>query len=677
MQKGLVYFAPNHPSFYAEPIVKEGKFQAFLGVPIIHRRQLLGVLIVQQEEARRFDEDEEAFLVTLCAQFAGILTHAKSTGALTQLIYPQQQLLSNSTMVSGIPGVSGVAMGRAVVIYPPTNLDAVPEREITDIEQEIVLFKQAVASTQTEIKRLRSRLENTVAEDELALFDVYLRMLDYVNLGSEVENEIKTGQWAQGALKKIIQQHIRHFSDMEDEYLKERAEDIKDLGLRVLANLQKSQQTESSFSENTILVGETISAANLAEVPKGQLVAIVSASGSRNSHVAILARALGIPAVLGLDSIKLSNLDEKSLIVDGYHGHIYIDPNPELVREFTKLIAEEAELNENLQTLRNLPAETLDGQKVDLRINAGLAVDSGLPFSVGAEGVGLFRTEVPFMTRDTFPAEEEQRVLYKQLLAAFSPRPVIMRTLDIGGDKNLPYFHIQEENPYLGWRGIRVTLDHPDVFLVQIRAMLKASLGYNNLGIMLPMISSIGELDEALAFITQAYQELLEEGIEITKPQIGVMIEVPSAVYQIKAFAKRVDFLSVGSNDLTQYLLAVDRNNSRVAGLYDSLHPAVLSALQSVVTAAKEVGKYVSICGEMASDPVAVVLLLGMGFQGLSMNPASLLRIKCVVRNFSQQEAEQLLMQAMQQENASEIRIIIEKALDNAGLGGLIRAGSR
>ena len=249
--------APNHPSFYAEPIVKEGKFQAFLGVPIIHRRQLLGVLIVQQEEARRFDEDEEAFLVTLCAQFAGILTHAKSTGALTQLIYPQQQLLSNSTMVSGIPGVSGVAMGRAVVIYPPTNLDAVPEREITDIEQEIVLFKQAVASTQTEIKRLRSRLENTVAEDELALFDVYLRMLDYVNLGSEVENEIKTGQWAQGALKKIIQQHIRHFSDMEDEYLKERAEDIKDLGLRVLANLQKSQQTESSFSDDAKSVSIT------------------------------------------------------------------------------------------------------------------------------------------------------------------------------------------------------------------------------------------------------------------------------------------------------------------------------------------------------------------------------------------------------------------------------------
>ena len=568
-------------------------------------------------------------------------------------------------------------MGRAVVIYPPTNLDAVPEREITDIPQEVAVLKQAISATTTEIKRLRSRLANHVAENELALFDVYLRMLDYVNLGSEIEDEIKTGQWAQGALKNVIQRHIQHFSNMEDEYLKERAEDIKDLGLRILANLQKSQQAESIFSEKTILVGETISAANLAEVPKGQLVAIVSASGSRNSHVAILARALGIPAVLGLDSIKLSKLDKKTLIIDGYYGHVYIDPKPGLIKEFKTLIAEEEQLNENLQTLRNLPAETLDGQKIDLRVNAGLAVDSGLPLSIGAEGVGLFRTEVPFMTRDTFPAEEEQRILYKQLLTAFSPRPVIMRTLDIGGDKSLPYFSIQEENPYLGWRGIRVTLDHPDVFLVQVRAMLKASLGQNNLGIMLPMISSVVELDEALAFIEQAYQELLEEGFDIMKPKIGVMIEVPSAVYQVKALAKRVDFLSVGSNDLTQYILAVDRNNSRVADLYDSLHPAVLQAMQEVVLAAKEAGKYISICGEMASDPIAVVLLLGMGFQGLSMNPASLLRVKCVVRNFSMAQANALLTEALAQEHSGAIRAIIEKALDEAGLGGLIRAGSR
>jgi len=668
--------APAHPNFYQEPIVEEEKFKAFLGVPIIHRRNLLGVLIIQQEEARRFDEDEEAFLVTLCAQFAGILAHAKSTGALNQLIHYQQQPEPDVTTVGGIPGVSGVAMGQAVVIYPPANLEAVPFRETEDISQELEKFNKAIIATKEEIQKLRARLASRVDEEELALFDVYLRLLEHVNLGHEVEEEIKKGQWAQGALKIVIGRHIQHFSSMEDEYLKERAEDIKDLALRILANLQKAQQANYSFPEKTILVGEAVSAANLAEVPRGQLIAIISASGSRNSHVAILARALGIPAVLGVDGVKLSNLDNKPLIVDGYYGHIYIDPTPTLINEFTTLIAEEAELNENLQTLRNLPAETLDGHQIDLRVNAGLAIDSGLPLSVGAEGVGLFRTEVPFMIRDTFPAEEEQKVLYKQLLAAFSPRPVIMRTLDIGGDKSLAYFTIEEENPYLGWRGIRVTLDHPEVFLVQARAMLKASVGYNNLGIMLPMVSSVNEVDEALVLINQAYHELIEEGYEVQRPEIGVMIEVPSAVYQVKAIAKRVDFISVGSNDLIQYILAVDRNNSRVADLYDSLHPAVLQALQDIVDAGHQAGKYVSICGEMASEPVAVVLLLGMGFDGLSMNPASLLRVKCVVRNFSIKEAKSLLAYALAQENSAFTRIEVEKALDHAGLGGLIRAGS-
>lgn len=668
--------ASIHPHFYQEPVVEEEKFKAFLGVPIIHRRNLLGVLIIQQEEARRFDEDEEAILVTLCAQLAGTLAYAKSTGAFKQLISSQIPNITEITTVGGVPCVAGVAMGKAIVIYPPADLAVVPIRETEDIEQELLRFNKALKETKADIAKLKARLANLVSEDELALFDAYLRMLDYVNLGQEIEIEIKKGIWAQGALKIVIQQHINHFEDMDDDYLKERADDIKDLGLRLLANLQKDQEQTVTYAENTILVGETISAANLAEVPKGQLAAIVSTTGSRNSHVAILARALGIPAVLGVDGINWNHLDGVNLIVDGYYGHIYINPTPELEKEFQQLIAEENQLNENLQTLRNLPAETLDGHLIELRVNAGLAVDAGLPLSVGASGVGLFRTEVPFMIRDTFPAEEEQKVIYRQLLAAFSPRPVIMRTLDVGGDKCLPYFEIKEENPYLGWRGIRMTLDHPEVFLVQVRAMLKASEGYENLGIMLPMISSVNEVDEALGLIEQAYDELLEEGFKIKRPKIGVMIEVPSAVYQAGALASRVDFLSIGSNDLTQYILAVDRNNARVADLYDSLHPAVLHAMQYVVDTCKLANKHVSICGEMASDPVAVVLLLAMGFDSLSMNSASLLRVKYVVRNFSMTEARELLSFALQQESADFIRIEVERALDNAGLGGLIRAGS-
>ena len=242
-----------------------------------------------------------------------------------------------------------------------------------------------------------------------------------------------------------------------------------------------------------------------------------------------------------------------------------------------------------------------------------------MSLTVGAEGVGLFRTEVPFLVRDSFPAEEEQRVIYRQLLNAFSPRPVIMRTLDVGGDKPLPYFPVEEANPFLGWRGIRVTLDHPEIFLVQLRAMLKASVGFDNLRIMLPMVNSLSELDEAMDFIEQAYNEVREEGLDIKRPPIGVMIEVPSAVYQAKSIARRVDFLSVGSNDLVQYILAVDRNNPRVSRLYDDLLTAVIAALQHVVEMAHSEGKQVSLCGEMASDPAAVILLVAMGFDALSM----------------------------------------------------------
>jgi len=308
-------------------------------------------------------------------------------------------------------------------------------------------------------------------------------------------------------------------------------------------------------------------------------------------------------------------------------------------------------------------------------VNTGLAMDAGLSMSVGAEGVGLYRSEVPFMSRDRFPSEDEQFIIYRQILKAFSPHSVTMRTLDIGGDKVLPYFPINEDNPYLGWRGIRVTLDHPDVFLLQVRAMMRASEDSENLKIMLPMVTTLSEVDEAIYLIHQAYQELLEEGAEIPKPEIGVMIEVPAAAFQAHEFAKRVDFLSVGSNDLTQYFLAVDRNNARVANLYDSLHPAILKMLMKIVECGHAAGVKVSICGEMAGDPLAAPLLLAMGFDALSMNSASLLRIKWVIRSFSLNQSRQILADVLTMENPSEIRLYLQDILQNQGLGGLIRAG--
>ena len=470
---------------------------------------------------------------------------------------------------------------------------------------------------------------------------------------------------------------MQQMESVEDSYLRERAHDFRDLGQRVLSQLKENKKIEITYPKRTILVGEELSASDLADVPEGQLVGVVSTKGSSSSHVAILARALGVPTVMGVRGLKVSTLHTRAMIVDGYFGQVYLSPSKSLLAEFKRLAKEEEELNESLEELRHKVAETSDGYRIALHVNIGLAMDASLSLSVGGEGVGLYRSEVPFITRDRFPSEEEQRIIYRQTLKAFSPLMVTMRTLDIGGDKGLPYFPVEEQNPFLGWRGIRITLDHPDVFLMQVRAMLKANDGQNNLRIMLPMISGVGEVDEALHLIEQAYEEVTEEFANVSKPQIGVMIEVPSAVYQARDIAKRVDFLSVGSNDLTQYLLAVDRNNDRVAGLYDSLHPAVLRAMMQVVEGGHSEGVPVSICGEMASEPLAVILLLAMGFDALSMNSASLPRIKWVVRQFSMAQARKTLGEVLSMDNPTLIRFHLEKALDNAGLGGLIRAGKR
>ncbi len=316
----------------------------------------------------------------------------------------------------------------------------------------------------------------------------------------------------------------------------------------------------------------------------------------------------------------------------------------------------------------SLPCVTVDGHRMPLSVNTGLLADVARAQQRGAEGVGLYRTEVPFMINQRFPSEKEQLAIYREQLAAFHPQPVTMRSLDIGGDKALSYFPIKEDNPFLGWRGIRVTLDHPEIFLVQTRAMLKASEGLNNLRILLPMISGTHELEEALHLIHRAWGEVRDEGTDVPMPPIGVMIEIPAAVYQTKELARQVDFLSVGSNDLTQYLLAVDRNNPRVADLYDYLHPAVLQALQHVVRDAHAEGKPVSICGEMAGDPAAAVLLMAMGFDSLSMNATNLPKVKWMLRQVKLSMAKDLLAELMTIDNPQVIHSSLQLALKNLGL---------
>lgn len=673
--------APIHPDFHHNSLLCEEHLKAFLGVPIIQHRKLYGVLTVQQAAERYFDDAEEAFLITLAAQLGGIIAHADATGELTTLTEPKpvgtKKTESPQAALAGVGSVPGVGIGRAVVVYPLADIDAVPRHTIDDVDAETKMFFNALQSAREDMQRLSKRMKSSVAEEEHALFDVYVRILDQESLGAEVAAVISREQLsAQAALASVIKKHVQQFEHMEDDYLRERASDFRDLGRRVLAALQLSQREEVIYPRRTILIGEDITASDLAEVPEGLLAGVVSARGAHNSHVAILARALGVPTIMGVRGLKMEHLAGRAVVVDGYLGHVYLSPSKAIFAQFKKLAQEEQTLNLSLVSLRDKPAETLDNYHVSLQVNTGLAMDAGLSLSVGAEGVGLYRSEVPFMSRDRFPSEDEQYIIYRQILKAFAPHFVTMRTLDIGGDKVLPYFPVKEDNPYLGWRGIRVTLDHPDVFLMQVRAMMRASEELGNLRIMLPMITTLSEVDEAALLIEQAFQELLEEGCRIEKPQIGVMIEVPAAVYLARNLAKRVDFLSVGSNDLTQYLLAVDRNNARVASLYDAFHPAMLQTLMKIVEGGHAAGIEVSICGEMASDPLAVILLLAMGYDTLSMNSTSLPRVKWVIRNITLARARKALTEVLDMEHASEIRLYLQKTLEDEGLGGLIRAGA-
>lgn len=665
--------APAHPKFHYVSVTGEAPFLSFLGVPIIYHKRLLGVLVVQQRDSRQFDAGEEAFLVTMSVHLAGVIAQAEAAGNILDEAAITARERTKNTRFTGVPGAPGVGIGYAHVLSPLADLQAVIDLDAENIEEEIERFDKSLAAARNEIRTLEKKLSADLRAEELSLFDVYLNILDDNTLGKEVTTKIREGQWAQGALKQVVMQYVTQFQQMEDNYLRERASDIYDLGTRVLAHLQgyEPEWLDEDFPANTILVSEEITPGMLGMIATKKLRGLVSVRGSSNSHVAILARSMGIPAVMGVD-VPYAQLHGVELIVDGYRGLMYSNPSRVLRQQYKAIFKEEKALAKDLRGLRDLPAETLDGHRIPLFVNTGLITDAVRSIERGAEGVGLYRTEVPFMMRERFPSEQEQQEIYRQQLETFAPQPVTMRTLDIGGDKPLPYYPIEEENPFLGWRGIRIMLDHPEIFLPQLRAMLKASEGLDNLRIMLPMVTDVSEIEEAQHLIFRAYAEVLEEGHKVVRPEVGVMVEVPAAIYQVQALCQHVDFISVGSNDLTQYLLAVDRNNPRVAGIYQAFHPAVLHALKYIVDQAHAAGKPASVCGELAGDPMGAVLLLAMGYDALSMNATNLPKVKAVIRGISKEWAQEVLADVLKIESAQVIASTLQLALEKAGFSRIM-----
>ncbi len=667
--------AGKHPAFHYVEEINEDELSAYLGVPIIHQRKVLGVIAIQQKEERPFEIDEETFLITLAAQTAAALSNTEVNAIISDV--ERNQLVR---CINGSPASSGVAIGTAKVVYPSLDLNSVSKRKAKDIPKEIKRLQKAVKRTHRQLANMADRMRGLISDQELSLFEAYQQILGSAGIEQEVGEQIKQGDSGPYALKVVINRHLKAFRSMEDPYLRERANDIQDLANRVLANLVEVEKFKLDPAPGTILVAENITASLLAEVPLDKISAVISLNGSSTSHAAILTKALGIPAVMGLDPCQISRLDDKNIIVDGYNGQLFISPDKTLIDQYQRLVEEEALFTEELERDRSCPNACKDGEIVKLLVNSSHAIDFDKAQKSGADGVGLYRTEIPFMQQSQFPSEDMQVDIYSKVINGFDGMPVTIRTLDIGGDKQLSYFPFEDENPFLGWRGVRVTLDHPEIFLVQLRAIFRASLDANNLKIALPMVATIEELDESFRLINQAFAEIEEEslptGKKLYRPKIGIILEVPSSVFLLQKVIKRIDFVSIGTNDLIQYLLAVDRNNLKLRNLYSHFQPAVLQILKMIIEQCKDQDIDIQICGEMASDPLAAIVLIGMGYRELSMNAANITKVKRAISRFTVTEMATLTEQVMQHETEAKVKSDLFTAMEKRGLGGLIRAGN-
>ena len=662
--------AATHESYYPLKDSIEEQTKAFMGVPLIHHRKTLGVLVIQRTTKTRFSEDDVSFMITLSAQLSGIIANAEVKASLELPNRPGELKLIKS--LSSIPGI-GIAKGW--VVTPLDDLEHIPDRHCDNVEDEIARFRDALTTTRAEIRDLSRNLEGTLPKSQLSLFEAFEKMLSYNSIGRKVENLIKTEEiWAPAALSKVVIADLQQFEQLDDPYLKERATDIRDLTQRVLNVLNEAKKQQVSYPRSFILCSEEVTSSMIAEIPPKRLKGIISIKGSNTSHAAIIARTMGIPALMGLRNCPLEQLEDKPLVLDGYQRSLLVSPTRPVLKEYRQRQDNEQAMLDKLVSkgARTRKTKTKDGRRVQMLINTSPNLMDNQHSYDSVDGVGLFRTEYLFLHNDRFPGESEQSELYAQVLDQFSGKPVVLRTMDIGGDKNLPYFPIREENPFLGWRGIRISLDHPEIFATQLRAMLMANLDRGNLHISLPMISTITELERAKELIEQVYDEVKAEGKYSKKrfpfPKIGAVIEVPSAVYQIRRIVEIVDFISIGSNDLTQYMFAADRNNNRVSYLYNSLHPATLLAFAEICDAGQAAGKPVHICGEIAANPLAAMVLVAMGVEGFSMNIRSIPVIRQVIQKMQYKKASEIMAKVLSCHNSYQVLIYLKGLLAKQGL---------
>lgn len=698
MSPVMVVDALAHPRYKYFPETGEERFHSFLGVPLTEKKMPLGVLVVQTSRRRQFARDELRLLRAISAQVSSIIIQARLVDSLKdkererreyqkRMLDALRRLRSYEGKrregaargiwhkwrgrLTGVSAAPGFGRGKAHVLKSRTNLRSVKKEQAKNPKREIDRFRAAVERGIEQIHNLRRRMSTLVPKEEVALFDVHRLILEDPAIIKQIEAKIrKQGYVAEYAVSSVFDQHLQSFALIEDEYLRERGVDVKDVAQRLLENLSGMREEKVVFAEDVILVAEDLSPADLTLIEGDHFQGIVLATGGVTSHASILAKSFEIPGVVAVGGLLDTVRQGDSLIVDGNSGFVYINPSQEIIREYDRLEREYLAFNRELDKIRYLPAETLDGHRVTLYANVGLLSDIAFAHLHGAQGIGLYRTEIPFLAHRDFPSEEEQYTLYRHVVEGMGGKPVTIRTLDIGADKYPSYVRRGnlEPNPFLGWRSIRISLEVVEIFKTQLRAILRVGT-LSRVRLLIPMVSSLEEILKVKEILGEVKEELDREEVPFDHHmELGIMVEVPSAVQLAPRLVHEVDFLSIGTNDLIQYILAVDRSNRKVAGLYEPLHPAVLGALMHTIRSAKKEGKRVGMCGEMAGDPLCALLLLGMGLEEFSMGSLFIPLVKKVICSVTYQSAKTSAQIVLQMDTVREIKRYLFEQMRDLGM---------
>jgi phosphotransferase system enzyme I (PtsP) len=658
LQPVIVKEASLHPRFKYFPETGEEKFHSFAAVPLLDREKVVGVLTIQTAQPREFTPQEIELLRLIAFQMAAVVQNLVTLEVLKE----EREKERKTSSLKGIAVAPGFGVGPAFFLRPGLSPVIVPpgKAEVGGPKEEEKRLREAIRKTSADLIRLEKRLQKKFSKSESDIFYSHRMILSDPSFLKKLKGLTRKKKGAVEAVTEVIGDYILEFEKIEDPHFRERAADLEDLRQRILEYLLGTKTKREQEAWEGVLVAETLVPSDTTRLDPERIRGIVTARGGVTSHAAILARSLGIPAVMGIPGIVARVQPGDCLIVDGNTGHLYINPESRVLREYEKIQEKYADRLFHLQKLAKEAAVTKDGRRIHLEANVGLFSGLQKLRHFGAEGVGLYRTEFPFMVRKKLPSEEEQYELYRKIMEEVAGLPVTFRLLDAGGDKPIEALGIQREaNPFLGYRSIRLSLSRPEILETQLRALLRASVR-GPVRILVPMISGIEEIREVKRILGEIQSELSAKGIPYdSQIPVGVMVEVPSAVALAHLLVRDCDFLSIGTNDLIQYTLAVDRNNEQVAKFFEPLHPAVLASIARVAEAGMGAGKPVAICGEIAGDPLMTPLLIGLGVTGLSMIPANIPLVKNIVLELNYSEVREVARKAILASTVEEVKALV------------------